>query len=103
EAVAADSIELRGGESVLTALTELAHPTVFVSAPRGLVDEVPPLYPQDVIDAWRQRLPGLVTLAVEDVNHYTIIMSARGAARIARIVVEAVEAARSSEVSHEHR
>jgi len=96
EAVAADSIDLRGGESVLKALRELAHPTTFIAAPRGLMNEVPPLYSQDAIAAWRQKLPGLMPLRVEDVNHYTIVMSDRGAARVADVVAGAVQAVEDS-------
>jgi pimeloyl-ACP methyl ester carboxylesterase len=96
EAVAADSIDLRGGESVLKALRELAHPTTFIAAPRGLMNEVPPLYSQDAIAAWRQKLPGLMPLRVEDVNHYTIVMSDRGAARVADVVADAVQAVEDS-------
>lgn len=93
DAVAADSIELRGGESLMTALRELAHPTTFLSAPRGLMNEVPPLYPEQAIAKWRQKLPGLTTLKVDDVNHYTIVMSDRGAASIAAVTVDAVRTA----------
>jgi pimeloyl-ACP methyl ester carboxylesterase len=91
QAVAEDSIELRGGASLLTAIDELAHPTTFLSAPRGLLDEVPPLYPAEVVAAWSAKLPGIRMLAAEDVNHYTIVMSDRGASAVAAIVQEAVQ------------
>jgi pimeloyl-ACP methyl ester carboxylesterase len=93
DAVAADSTELRGGESLLKALNELAHPTAFLSAPRGLLDEVPPLYPAGTIEEWSARLPQIDFRAVEDVNHYTIVMSDRGAGAVAAIVREGWEPA----------
>lgn len=86
DAVAADSIELRGGESLMRALNELAHPATFISAPRGLMNETPPLYPESTIDRWRESLPQLVTLAAEDVNHYTIVMADKGARMVTNIV-----------------
>jgi pimeloyl-ACP methyl ester carboxylesterase len=91
QAVAEDSIELRGGASLLKAIDELAHPTTFISAPRGLLDEVPPLYPAEAVAAWSARLPGIRMLAAEDVNHYTIVMSDRGASAVAVIVQEAAQ------------
>lgn len=98
DAVAADSIELRGGESVLKALAELAHPTTFISAPRGLLGEVPPLYPQAQIDQWRSKMPGLSVLAATDVNHYTIVMSEGGAHAVAAVVGAAIFATQHDEV-----
>jgi pimeloyl-ACP methyl ester carboxylesterase len=93
EAVAEDSIELRGGASLLAAIDELAHPTTFLSAPRGLLDEVPPLYPAEAVAEWSERLPAIRMLAAEDVNHYTIVMSDRGASAVAAIVREGLEPA----------
>jgi pimeloyl-ACP methyl ester carboxylesterase len=92
DAVAADSLELRGGDSLLRAIDELAHPTTFISAPRGLLDEVPPLYPAEAIAEWSARLPALRILAAEDVNHYTIVMSDRGARTVAEVVGSAIAA-----------
>ncbi|MCC6269853.1 MAG: alpha/beta hydrolase [Microbacteriaceae bacterium] len=86
DAVAADSIELRGGDSLLRALDDLAHPVTFIFAPRGLMNETPPLYPQDAIDRWKEQLPGIVTLAAEDVNHYTIVMADDGARMVANTI-----------------
>lgn len=90
DAVAEDSIELRGGTSLLRAIDELAHPTTFLSAPRGLMDEVPPLYPAEAVAEWSRGLPDVRMLAVEDVNHYTIVMSDRGAQAISGVVMEAI-------------
>ena len=86
DAVAADSIELRGGDSLLSALDDLAHPVTFISAPRGLMNETPPLYPQDAIERWKEQLPDIVTLAAEDVNHYTIVMADDGARMVANTI-----------------
>ncbi|MEO6943988.1 MAG: alpha/beta hydrolase [Lacisediminihabitans sp.] len=93
DAVAADSIELRGGASLMKALAELVHPTTFLSAPRGLMNEETPLYTVEEIESWRRKLPGLKTSEVSDVNHYTIVLSDRGAASVAAAVSDAVESA----------
>lgn len=86
DAVAADSIELRGGDSLLRALDELVHPATFISAPRGLMNETPPLYPREAIDRWKEILPSLVTLTADDVNHYTIVMTEDGARMVANTI-----------------
>jgi pimeloyl-ACP methyl ester carboxylesterase len=87
EAVAEDSIELRGGVSLMAALDGLAHPAAFLRAPRGLMNETPLYSPTDVA-AWRQRLPGLTTVEVPGVNHYTILMTDRGATAVAAVVTD---------------
>jgi len=92
EAVAADSIELRGGTSLLKALAELAHPTTLMTAPRGLMNEVPPLYPADAIATWKAKLPTVKTVEAESVNHYTIVMSEDGARSVAALVSDALGA-----------
>lgn len=84
-AVAEDSRELHGGNSVLAALQELNHPATFLRAPRGLLD-AEPLYPPEQADEWKTRLPSLRTADVTDVNHYTVIMSAHGIAAVAEPV-----------------
>lgn len=105
DAVAADSIELRGGDSLLSALDDLVHPVTFISAPRGLMNETPPLYPHDVIDRWKELLPDMVTIAAEDVNHYTIVMAEAGARMVAHTIRAALNnsggPARSAERAQE--
>lgn len=86
DAVAADSIELRGGDSLMRALNELAHPATFISTPRGLMNETPPLYPLEAIERWKELMPGLTTLAADDVNHYTIVMADDGARMVANTI-----------------
>lgn len=73
-----DIRELVDGESVLHALEHLRHPARWFIAPRGLMDEVPPLYPDAAVALWSERLPQLEVVHVEDVNHYTVVMLRRG-------------------------
>lgn len=83
EAVAEDSRELGGGASVLAALAGLRHPVTLLTAPRGLLDQSPGLYSGPEIARWREQLPTVTISEVPDVNHYTIVMSERGAAAVA--------------------
>lgn len=78
EALEEDIRELVDGDSLLTALANLRHPARWLIAPRGLMDEVPPLYPQAARERWTAQHPDLVVADVGDVNHYTIVMLERG-------------------------
>lgn len=82
EAVAADQRELVTGDLVHRALAHLATPTTFVHAPRGLLDDAP-LYRPEHVRAWAERLPSLTMEWADDVNHYTVVMSAAGARLVA--------------------
>jgi lipase len=82
EAMAADARELYDSAEVNTALTEIRAFTLL-TAPRGLLDETPGLYPPAAVEHWRHELPLATITEVPDVNHYTIVMGERGAGVIA--------------------
>lgn len=73
-----DIRELVDGGSVLHAMDHLRHRTTWFIAPRGLLDEVPPLYPEQAVRRWSEQLPQMKVVHVDDVNHYTVVMLRRG-------------------------
>lgn len=88
EAMAQDTAELQGGDSLLEALNELQVPTTLYWCRRGLLGEEPGLYnPQYLRDSTKQ-VPALArqlrTEEVPGTNHYTIVMAPAGAAAVAR-------------------
>ena len=83
-----DSIDQNTGTAVLDALTNMRHPTVLLTAERGLLDQLPALYAADRIPAMLGAHPRLEHVAVPDVNHYTIALTARGADDVAAVVNE---------------
>ncbi len=85
DAVAADSTELHGGSDLPAALAGLRHPTTFLRAERGLLDDAP-LYPPDVVTEWTERLPALAARTVPGTNHYTITLGEPGASEVAAAV-----------------
>ena len=89
QAVAEDSAELTGSDSVVSALEHLAHRTVFLRAPRGLLD-AEPLYQAPDVAAWAARLPDFEAVEVDDVNHYTIILGRHGAQQVVPRIREAL-------------
>lgn len=90
DALNEDIRELVDGDSLLTALGNLRHPVSWLVAPRGLMDEVPPLYPEAARKHWLSEHPQLTLVEVEDVNHYTIVMLARGVDQVVPHVREAL-------------
>jgi pimeloyl-ACP methyl ester carboxylesterase len=70
-------------------LASVRCPIALVRAPRNLIDEPTPLIPDDAVVDWQRRLPNLSAEMVEDVNHYTLMFGARGAAVLAARVTEA--------------
>ncbi len=55
----------------------------MLTAPRGLLDETPGLYSPAAIERWKRELPLATITEVPDTNHYSIVMSPRGAEVIA--------------------
>src|SRR5690606_18756063 len=51
-----------------------------------LLDQVPALYAAERIPTLLEQHPGLRHVAVPGVNHYTIVLSERGADAVARVV-----------------
>jgi lipase len=88
ETLEEDSIDQNTGGAIADALARLRHPTVLLTAERGLLDQVPALYARERIPALVRDYPGLQHVAVPDVNHYTIAMSERGADAVATVVRE---------------
>ena len=90
EAVKHDMLDLFGGGALKAALGQLSRPVSLLTAPRGMLNETPGLYNQSEIDRWRVELPAVSIREVPDVNHYTIVMGAAGAADVAREVLRGV-------------
>ena len=94
EALNEDIRELVDGNSLIHALDNLRHPATWLVAPRGLMDEVPPLYPEAARELWTSQHPELQMVAVEDVNHYTVVMLQRGIEQVVPHVQAALDAQR---------
>lgn len=86
EAVEADQLDMLGSSAFAEAVEHPRHPRAFLHAPRGFADDPPGLYPQPTVDAFAARWPDLDVRPVPDVNHYTIVLSRRGAAAVAQTV-----------------
>ncbi|NES14892.1 MULTISPECIES: alpha/beta fold hydrolase [Micromonospora] len=83
EAVRRDATDTLLDEQTTTAVHRIPCPATFLWCERGILDE-----PQGLYDEVRLQVAGLdhgrVTVEkVPDVNHYTVLLSARGASRVA--------------------
>jgi pimeloyl-ACP methyl ester carboxylesterase len=88
DAVEADQVDMVEGTTFAEAVERQTHPRVFLHAARGFADDPPGLYPQATVDAYAARWPDLDVRRVDDVNHYTIVLSRRGAAASAVAVAD---------------
>ena len=61
-------------------------PARLLALSRGLLDQPPGLYPEEELVRWRSRLPSLTIDEVPELNHYTILLTPSGAARVAESV-----------------
>jgi lipase len=87
-AVLADAGTQLVGDDIASALDELRHPAVLLRAPAGIMGEPPGLYAEERLALWLRQLPTLRQMLIPDVNHYTILLSERGATAVAGIVAE---------------
>jgi pimeloyl-ACP methyl ester carboxylesterase len=83
EAVRVNGRELLADEAVRTAVRDVACPMVLLWAPRGMFDNPGGLYAED-------RLNGIEHELVPDANHYSILLGAPGAKRIAAAIRRAL-------------
>lgn len=83
EAVRVNGRELLADEAVRSAVRDVACPMVMLWAPRGMLDEPGGLYAED-------RLDGIEHELVPDTNHYSILLGAPGAKRVAAAIRRAL-------------
>ena len=78
EAVRFDGTELLVDREVRHALHDITQPAVLLRAPRGLLNQVPPLLPDELIDPLRASWPIRLEMLVDNTNHYSILLAPRG-------------------------
>jgi lipase len=88
DAVREDSADLLDAVTAAERADRLAAGTLFLRAPRGMMDDPGGLYPQELVDQHRVTYPGIEARDVPGTNHYTIAMSEAGARAVADAVQE---------------
>lgn len=92
EAVEADQLDIIEGTALAEALEAPAVPMRFLHTDRGFVDDPPGLYSAETVEHLRAAYPAVAFRFVPDVNHYTIVLSRRGASAVAEEVRAALAA-----------
>ncbi|MET4639427.1 alpha/beta hydrolase [Mycetocola sp. 2940] len=87
EAMLEDSLWLAGDDAWVSDVNAWGAPIPFLVAPRGLMNEPVGLYPREAVTTWSSLLPGLSVIPVEHVNHYTILMSEKGAGAVRTVIL----------------
>lgn len=87
-AVLADADSQLLQDDLPAALRALRHPAVLLRAPAGMLGAAPGLYADAWLASWQRQVAGLRSVLVADVNHYTLLLTERGARAVARQVRE---------------
>lgn len=85
-AVAANIVQMDGSGGYREALASLRMPVDFLRAPRGLLDELPGLYPPQILATVSDSIPGLRIHELSDVTHYGVLLTPAGADQVAPYV-----------------
>jgi pimeloyl-ACP methyl ester carboxylesterase len=83
DAIRGDGADTLGEGGLL--FKKITRPTPWMRAPRGLLN-AEPLYSDEVAAQFCAEYPFLVDVPVEDVNHFTITISERGAKATADVI-----------------
>ena len=93
EAARLNADELTGPEEYVAALRGLPGPVPLLTAPRGLFDESPGMYPPAWLQRWDEELGHVEIREVPDVNHYGIVLAQEGARQVAATITRQEETA----------
>jgi len=86
ESMAEDTRDMNVGTLLPEALASLAKPALFITVPRGLQNETPGLYAPAHLQKLLETFPQVRHVTLADLNHYTVVMSRRGAEVLAPLV-----------------
>jgi pimeloyl-ACP methyl ester carboxylesterase len=86
ETAAADTADMTAGTALPASLAGLTHPTRLVTVSRGLQDEPPGLYAPEYLATVLAGHPTVAHERLDDLNHYTVVMSPEGAGLVAERV-----------------
>lgn len=88
DSVRDDSRDILDGQSAARRVRELPAGSVFLRAPYDLMGVLGGLYPVELTAAHADAFPNLDIREVPDVNHYTLLLSERGASAVSAVLDE---------------
>ena len=91
EAVLGDGRDSLADEDLRVAVDRFDGPITLLRAPRGILNETPGLYSNDFARELAEKHPNMRDVLIDDVNHYTITTSLRGAQATAAEIRKVLE------------
>ncbi|MDQ3963720.1 MAG: alpha/beta hydrolase [Actinomycetota bacterium] len=93
DAILGDGRDTLVSEDLRLAPEKVSCPMTLIRAPRGILNEPNGLYSDDVAAGLIAKHDGLTEFLVDDVNHYTLVTSERGAKIVAQHIRDALNRA----------
>jgi pimeloyl-ACP methyl ester carboxylesterase len=90
DSVRADAADTLLDEQTTTAIRRVACPTTLLWCERGILDEPQGLYDDARLDAAGLDRSKITISRLDDVNHYTVLLGAKGAATVAEHIARLV-------------
>ena len=91
DAVRVDVAEAFKKDEIIDRLKSLRVPVLLLRAEKGLEPKQPPIYPDSVMPAFRECVPGMEEELISGTTHFTITLGDRGASRVADLIVKFAE------------
>jgi lipase len=87
-AVRTDVAEAFKKEEIIQRLKSLRVPVMLLRAEAGFTPEQPPIFPDSIMEPFRECVRGMQEEIITGTTHYTITLGERGASRVADLIVE---------------
>jgi pimeloyl-ACP methyl ester carboxylesterase len=91
EAVREDGVDTLRADALAQALLNTVCPITLLRAERDALNRPSPLFPEEAVAPWRDRLPHMKDEVVPDTNHYSLAVGERGAKTVAHHAMGAKE------------
>jgi pimeloyl-ACP methyl ester carboxylesterase len=85
-AVRADLMEGFKSAEIVARLQAISVPVLMLRAEKGFTPQMPPLFPDSVMEQMRQYVPHMEEHLIPGTTHYTIVMGERGASTCASLI-----------------
>jgi hypothetical protein len=90
-AVKTDVAEAFKKDEIIGRLRSLRAPVLLLRAEKGLEPKQPPIFPDSMMEAFRECIPEMKEEMIAGTTHFTITLGERGASRVADLIVQFTE------------
>ncbi|HET6669345.1 MAG TPA: alpha/beta hydrolase [Pyrinomonadaceae bacterium] len=87
-AVGLDVAEAFKKDEIVGRLKSLRVPVLLLRAEKGLQPNQPPIFPDSMMQSFRECIPEMKEEMISGTTHFTITLGERGASRVADLIVE---------------